>query len=145
MLWTHCREQASDREEERNSPGTGENRGPRKTKIVGTNSVMLLKTKKEMPETKLKRTQNELKLSAQMREIEPKFELFDIASVGAGDWIVGDAAGTEIARLGETRGTAREFKNSGNKARMLMKTKDITFLSAANYARFTRNLVPNRA
>jgi hypothetical protein len=106
---------------------------------------MLLKTKKGMSETKLKRTQNELKLSAQMREIEPKFELFDIAFVAAGDWIVGDAAGTEIARLGETRGTAREFKNSGNKARMLMKTKHITFLNDANDARFTRNLVPNRA
>jgi hypothetical protein len=67
-----------------------------------------------------------------MREIEPKFELIDGAHVGAEDWIVGDVAGTEIARLAETRGTAREFKNSGNKARMLMKTKHITFLSGAN-------------
>ena len=91
-----------------------------------------------MSETKLKRTQNEPQLSAQMREIEPKFELFDIATVGAGDWIVGDAAGTEIARLGETRGTAREYKNTGNKARMLMKTKHITFLNAPNHARFAR-------
>ena len=80
-----------------------------------------------------------------MREMKPRFELFDIASIGAGDWIVGDVAETEIARMGETRGTAREFKNTGNKARMLMKTKDITFLSAANYARFARNLAPNRA
>ncbi len=67
-----------------------------------------------------------------MREIDPKLELSDIAHVGAGDWTVGDVAGTEIARLGETRGTAREFKNSGNKARKLLKTKHITFLSAAN-------------
>jgi hypothetical protein len=66
-----------------------------------------------------------------MREIEPKLELFDIAHVGAGDWIVRDGAGTEIARPAETRGTAREFKNTGNKARMLMKTKHITFLNAA--------------
>jgi ABC-type lipoprotein release transport system permease subunit len=67
-----------------------------------------------------------------MREIDPKFELFDSAHVGAGNWIVGNVAGTEIARLGETRGTAREFKNSGNKARMLLKTKHITFFNAAN-------------
>ena len=66
-----------------------------------------------------------------MREIEAKFELFDIAHVGAGDWVVGDRAVTEIARLGETPGTAREFKNPGNKARMLMKTKHITFLGGA--------------
>jgi len=67
-----------------------------------------------------------------MREIEPRFELFDIAHVGAGNWVVGDGAGTEIPRLGEIRGTAREFKNTGNKARMSKKTKHITFLNAAN-------------
>ena len=73
-----------------------------------------------------------------MREINPKFELFDTAHVPAGDWIVGDVAGTEIARLVETRGTAREFKNTGNKARMLMKTKHITFLNAANQGPLAR-------
>jgi hypothetical protein len=73
-----------------------------------------------------------------MREMEPEFELFDIAHVGAGDWIVGDAAGTEIPRLRETRGTTREFKNPGNKARMLMKTKHITFLGGANQGPWAR-------
>jgi len=106
---------------------------------------MLLKT----IEAFRKRTQNELKtnpkLSAQMHEMEPKFELFDIAHVGARNWIVGDAAGTEIAGLGEARGTAREFKNTGNKARMLLKTKHITFLKAVNDALFGRSLAPNRA
>lgn len=67
-----------------------------------------------------------------MREIEPKFELFDIEHVVAGNWIVGDGAGSGIARLGEAREAAGEFKNTGNKARMLMKTKGITFLNAAN-------------
>jgi hypothetical protein len=62
-----------------------------------------------------------------MREMEPKFELFAIARVGAGNRIVGAVAGTGIARLWESRGTAREFKNTGNKARMLLKTKRITF------------------
>jgi hypothetical protein len=73
-----------------------------------------------------------------MREIDPKFELFDNARVGAGGCIVGDGAVTEIARLGETRGTAREFKNTGNKARMLMKTKHITFLKGANQGPLAR-------
>jgi hypothetical protein len=73
-----------------------------------------------------------------MREIEPRFELFDIAHVGAGDWVVGDAGGTEIARLVETWGTAREFKNAGNKARMLVKTKHITFLKSANQTPLAR-------
>jgi len=62
-----------------------------------------------------------------MREMEPKFELIDGAHSRAGGWIAGDVAGTGIALLAETRGTAREYKNSGNKARMLMKKKDITF------------------
>jgi len=101
---------------------------------------MLLKTKKGTSETKLKRTQNELELSAQMREIEPKFELIDIAHVGPGKWTVGDAPGTEIARLGKTRGTAREYKNSGNKARKLLKTKQITFLRDAIAAPFACQL-----
>jgi hypothetical protein len=74
-----------------------------------------------------------------MHEIDPKFELFDIAQVRAGNWIAGDGAGTGIARLGKTRGTAREFKNSGNKARMLMKTKHITFLKRANQGSLRAN------
>ncbi len=103
-----------------------------KTKNSTNEASMLLKTKRGFQ----KRTQNELKtnpkLSAQMREVEPKLEVFDIVRVGAGDWIVGEAAGTELARLGETRGTAGEIKNTGNKARMSKKTKHITFLNAAN-------------
>jgi len=79
-----------------------------------------------------------------MREIELEFELIDSARGRAGDRIVGDAAGTGIARLGETRGTAREFKNSGNKARMLMKTKHITFLSGANQGTLARHSAQTR-
>ncbi len=63
-----------------------------------------------------------------MREIDPEFKLFDIAHVGAGNSVVGDVAGIGIALLGETRETAREYKNSGNKAKKWLKTKDITFL-----------------
>ena len=75
-----------------------------------------------------------------MHEIEPKFELFGIAHAGAGNWILVDAAATEIARLGETRGTAREYKNSGNKAKKCLKTKHITSLSGADYACLARKL-----
>ena len=89
---------------------------------------MLLKTN----EAFRKRTQNEPQLSAQMREINPKFELFDTARVPAGDWIVGDVAGTEIALLGETWGTARAYKNSGNEQNKWFKKKDIAFFDAAN-------------
>jgi hypothetical protein len=46
-----------------------------------------------------------------------EFELIDIATIRAGGWAVGDVAGTEIARLEKTRVTAREYKNSGNKAK----------------------------
>jgi hypothetical protein len=75
-----------------------------------------------------------------MSEMGPKFELFDIAHIRAGDWSVGDVAGTKIALLGKTRGTAREYKNSGNKAKKLLKTNDIVFLNAANDARLAHKL-----
>jgi hypothetical protein len=85
-----------------------------------------------------KRTQNEPQLTAQMREMDSKFELFDIAHLRARDWIVADVTETEIALLEETRGTASEYKNSGNEAKKWLKTKHITFLKTANDARFAR-------
>jgi hypothetical protein len=39
----------------------------------------------------------------------------------------------------------QKMKNSGNEAKKYLKTKDITFLNAANYARLGRNLAQNRA
>ena len=71
-----------------------------------------------------------------MREIEPIFEFFDIAQVRARDWTVRDVAGTGNARLRKIRGTEREYKNSGNEAKKLLKTKDITFLKGAIAASF---------
>jgi hypothetical protein len=75
-----------------------------------------------------------------MRETEPKFELIDIARVPAGDWIVGDAAGFEIVRTGGIWRIARKHNNSGNEAKKYLKTKEITFLKAATYARFVHRL-----
>jgi hypothetical protein len=39
--------------------------------------------------------------------------------------------------MGECR-ELQKMKNSGNEAKKWLKTKDITFLSGANYARFAR-------
>jgi hypothetical protein len=75
-----------------------------------------------------------------MRALNAEFELFGTAHVPAGEWVAGDVAETEIARLGETRRTAREYKNSGNEAKEYLKTKDITFLKAVNDARFAHKL-----
>ena len=51
ILWTPCHGQAADREEKRNSPGSGENRGTKKRKNSTIEANMLLKTKKGMSET----------------------------------------------------------------------------------------------
>jgi hypothetical protein len=57
----------------------------------------------------------------------------------------GIAAGFEIARLAEIRRRARKCKNSGNEAKKYLKTKDITFLVAANCAPFARKSAPERS
>ncbi len=46
--------------------------------------------------------------------------------------------------MGECRGL-QEMKNSANEAKEYLKTKDITFLSRANYVRFACNLARIRA
>jgi len=44
ILWTHCRGQASNREEKRNSPCNRENRDPKVKKNNTNEASMLLKT-----------------------------------------------------------------------------------------------------
>jgi hypothetical protein len=44
-----------------------------------------------------------------------------------------------VPAMGECR-ELQKMKNSGNEAKKYLKTKHITFLSAANYARFARKL-----
>jgi hypothetical protein len=39
----------------------------------------------------------------------------------------------------------QKMKNSGNEAKKYLKTKDITILNAANYARFARKFAQIRA
>ncbi len=48
----------------------------------------------------------------------------------------GNAAKLEDARLAEIQGRPRKYKNSGNEAKNLLKTKDITFLKGANFVFF---------
>jgi hypothetical protein len=77
-----------------------------------------------------------------MRAINTQFELFHTAHVLSGGWIGGNASGFGIARLAENRGRARNYKNSGNEAKNSLKTNEITFFSAANYAQLTRRFTP---
>jgi hypothetical protein len=49
-----------------------------------------------------------------------------------------------VLATGECR-ELQKMKNSGNEAKKYLKTKDITFLKAANYARFARKFAQIRA
>ena len=80
-LWTPCREWASDCEEKCNTPYRRENWDLKITKNSTNEASMLLKTRDAFR----KRTQNELKTSAQVREIESKLELSDSAHVRQGE------------------------------------------------------------
>jgi hypothetical protein len=53
-------------------------------------------------------------------------------------WLAGIRQDFESARLAEIRRREREYKNRGNEAKKWLKTKDITFLNAPNYAHLTR-------
>ena len=65
-----------------------------------------------------------------------------LSQAGAG---AAEALGkTEGPRYGERR-ELQKMKNSGNEAKNYLKTKDITFLSGADYARFACQLAQIRA
>jgi hypothetical protein len=70
-----------------------------------------------------------------------QFELFDTADVPTGDWNGGMQQGSKLPGWG----SVRKYKNSGNEAKKWLKTKDITFLNAANYARLACQLTQIRA
>ncbi len=91
---------------------------------------MLLKTKHGVCKTKLKRTQNEPHLSAEMRTSRVEFEFSSTSQVLA--------EASNRKQVGGIRRTAREYENRGNEAKKFLKTKDITFLKGANIACFVR-------
>jgi hypothetical protein len=63
------------------------------------------------------------------------------ASAGAGR---GAGESGRVPAMGKCR-ELQKMKNSGNEAKEYLKTKDITFLNAANYARFAHELAQIRA
>ncbi len=74
-----------------------------------------------------------------MRALNAQFEVLYIARVSAGYSGGGTCLGSETDGSGNAPGSARKYKKSGNEAKKYLKTKDITFLDAANSAHFTRN------
>ncbi len=93
------------------------------------------KTEQNEPENNPKRTQFE----CEMRAINAQFEIFYMGRVPAGYSSGGTRLGSETDGSGSALGSARKYKKSGNEAKKYLKTKDITFLNAANSAHFARN------
>jgi len=135
LLWTHCRGQASDREEKRNSPDTRENRDPKKTKNSTNEASMLLKTHDGIS----KRTQNELKFGCTMRALKTEFELFGATRVPARVRGAGMRQGSNLPELEKCRGS-RENTKQWERSQEVPENKGHRFLSSANYARFARKL-----
>ena len=109
--------------------------GLKETINITSEATKLLKTKEGTSETKLKRTQNELQLSAEMCVSRPEIE-FSKTSHDLARPLNGKGDRDENLPGGGIQKTARKYENRGNKAKEYLKTKDITFSKAANYARF---------
>jgi hypothetical protein len=71
-----------------------------------------------------------------MRALNAKIELSDTARVLTWGGSEAEAPGFDLGRPAEIRRSERKHENSGNEAKKWLKTKDVTFLNAANYARF---------
>ena len=71
-----------------------------------------------------------------MRALNTKFELFDAKCVPA--WVrgAGMRPSWRLPDWREIQRRPRKYKNSGNEAKNLLKTKDITFLNGANFVFF---------
>jgi hypothetical protein len=113
--------------------------GFRNNKNNTIEASMLLKTNECVCKTKLKRTQIEPQLSAEMHAIRVKFELSSTSQVLA-EASNGKEIGGRNRPVGGIKRTAREYENRGNEAKKCLKTKDITFLKVANFACFVRKL-----
>jgi hypothetical protein len=72
-----------------------------------------------------------------MRALNSEFELFDGTRAPSLMW-ERECRRVRNCPVGDNRRRGRKYKNSGNEAKKYLKTKDITFLSAANYAYFAR-------
>jgi len=123
--------------EKRDRPGEPGKAGVRNNKKNTTEASMLLKTKEGVCKTKLKRTQIEPQLSAEMRAFRTEFEL-SATSHALTKAANGNRDQGRNRPGGRIQRTARKRENRGNEAKEYLKTKDITFFNAANYARFVR-------
>ena len=137
ILWTHCREQASDREEKRNSRRTRGIRGPEKTKDSTIEASMFLKIKKGMSETNLKRTQNECSFERQRRDL-------NLQSAGSA-YIANNVCATRGLFPSPGRAAPQAHKNSGNEAEKSLTTKDWAVPTVSHWSVFCARLKPNRA
>jgi len=90
-------------------------------------------------QNELKRTQNEPQLSAEMRALRAEFEVSNTSQVLARASNGNDGCGRDRL-VAVVQRTARKYENRGNEAKKSLKTKDITFLSIANFACFVRKL-----
>ena len=102
-----------------------------------TKDAHLKRTQNE-PQTNPKRTPNEPQLSVEMRALKAEFELCSNLHVLARA-SVGECDRFGIARRREIQRAARIYENRGNELNKCLKTNDITFFNAANYAPFARN------
>ena len=71
-----------------------------------------------------------------MRALNAQVELSCTPRVLFCAWGWGNSPGFENVRLWEVWDSGTKYKNSGNEAKKYLKTKDITFFSGANDARF---------
>jgi len=62
-----------------------------------------------------------------MRALNATFELFDSAHLQAVAWSGRVEQDSKLPGRGKPRGSQKEYKNSGNKAKEYLKTKDMTF------------------
>ena len=82
-----------------------ENRGLGKCRKKYKRSQYVIENKEMHVGNELKRTQNEPQLSAQMRELEPEFETFDIAHVSVAGRDRGMPQGSKLPGWVSTRNT----------------------------------------
>jgi hypothetical protein len=87
-------------------------------------------------ENELKTNSKRTQIECEMHALNAQFEFFQTAHVLAGDRNGGMQQGSKVPGWG----SEQKYKNTGNEAKKLLKTRDITFLNAANYARFACKL-----
>jgi hypothetical protein len=80
-----------------------------------------------------------------MRALNTEFELFGATCVPAGVRAAGVCGRVGDCLAGGDPEAREKTQNNGNEAKKSLKTSDIAFLNAANYARLTRKLAQIRA